>query len=159
MIKFKSSPSAAKALFLIGSIFLFGFSCHQTIKTDLPTTSLRLGDKEIVVEVANKPATRSAGLMFRKEMDIDNGMLFVFPDSAPRSFWMKNTMIPLSIAFIDEKGIVLNILEMPPETENSFFSRGSAKFALEMNSGWFDRNKIKPGDAIVGVLSSPKAQE
>ncbi len=159
MTKLKSPLPSVKTLFLIGSIFLFGFSCHQTIKTDLPTVQLRLGEKNIVVEVANKPSTRSAGLMFRKEMDPDNGMLFVFADNTQRAFWMKNTLIPLSIAFINEKGVILNILEMPPETENSFFSNGPAKYALEMNAGWFERNKMKPGDLAGGVLNSPRAEE
>jgi uncharacterized membrane protein (UPF0127 family) len=147
-----------RTLLLLGTILLFGFSCRHVIKSDLPTTSLKLGSHEIFVEVANKDATREAGLMFRHEMDWENGMLFVFDDSAQRYFWMKNTLIPLSIAFMDEKGAILNILEMPPQTEQTFPSNGPAKFALEMNAGWFTQNGLKAGDLVVGVLTAPKAE-
>ena len=96
--------------------------------------------------------------MFRQHMDSDNGMLFVFDDTAERYFWMKNTVIPLSIAFMDEKGIILNILEMPPETEQTFPSAGPAKYALEMNTGWFSQNGLKVGDLVDGALAAPKGQ-
>jgi uncharacterized membrane protein (UPF0127 family) len=142
-------------ILLFGTIILFGFSCRHVIKSGLPTTSLKLGSHEIFVEVANKETTRETGLMFRHEMDWDNGMLFVFDDSAQRYFWMKNTLIPLSIAFIDEKGIILNILEMPPQTEQTFPSNGPAKFALEMNAGWYTQNGLKPGDRVEGLLNAP----
>jgi uncharacterized membrane protein (UPF0127 family) len=145
------------SILFFGTIILFGFSCHHVLKSDLPTVSLKLGGHEIFVEVANQEATRETGLMFRHEMDWDNGMLFVFDDSAQRYFWMKNTLIPLSIAFIDEKGIILNILEMPPQTEQTFPSYGPAKFALEMNAGWFTKNKLKAGDLVDRVLMAPKA--
>lgn len=140
-------------------ILLSGFKCDQKLKTDLPVVPLKIGNQQILVEVANKPATREAGLMFRKEMDQDVGMLFVFSDYQQRAFWMKNTVIPLSIAFADEKGIILNILEMPPETEENFYSKGLAKFALEMNAAWFAKHGIKEGDLIEGALTAPKGDE
>ena len=148
-----------KSLLLSGALFLAGFSCHEGVRSDLPVVPLSLGGKEIQVEVANKISTRETGLMFRKEMASNSGMLFVFPDSAPRAFWMKNTPLPLSIAFMDERGVILNILEMPPETETSFFSNGKAKYALEMNSGWFDKNRLKPGDKVGGLVAAPGAVE
>jgi uncharacterized membrane protein (UPF0127 family) len=141
------------------ALFLSGFSCHSTLKSDLPVVPLKISGHEILVEVANRVATRDSGLMFRQEMGGDNGMLFVFPDTDQRYFWMKNTVIPLSIAYMDEKGAILNILEMPPETEKSFPSNGPARFALEMNKGWFAKQGIKPGDVVEGVLNAPKAQE
>lgn len=146
-------------LFVSTAFFLGGSSCHSKPKSDLPVVALKLGGHEIWVEVANKEATRSSGLMFRQEMDWNNGMLFVFPDSAQRYFWMKNTLIPLSIAFMDEKGVILNILEMPPQTEQTFPSNGPARFALEMNAGWFTKEGLKPGDVVGGVLNAPKAQD
>jgi uncharacterized membrane protein (UPF0127 family) len=97
--------------------------------------------------------------MYRRELAEDNGMLFIFPDSARRAFWMKNTLIPLSIAFIDEKGVIENILEMPPETEQNFLSKGPAKFVLEMNSGWFVKRGVKPGDLVPDVLKAPTPTE
>ena len=151
--------SILKPLLLCGAIFLAGFSCHEGIRSDLPVVQLNLGNKEIQVEVANKISTRDAGLMFRKEMGADTGMLFVFPDSAPRAFWMKNTLIPLSIAFMDERGVILNILEMSPQTENSNFSNGNAKYALEMNADWFEKNGLKPGDLVAGLAKAPEANE
>lgn len=148
-----------KIMALIFFIFLSGFRCDQNLKSDLPVVSLKIDNQQILVEVANKPATRSAGLMFRQKMDQDVGMLFVFPNSEQRAFWMKNTFIPLSIAFADEKGTILNILEMPPQTEESFFSKGPAKFALEMNATWFAKHGIRTGDSINGLLSAPKCVE
>lgn len=147
-----------KTILLLGITLLFGFSCRQTLKSHLPVTSLKLNGHEIFVEVANTEASREAGLMFREHMDSDNGMLFVFDDSEERYFWMKNTVIPLSIAFMDEKGIILNILEMPPETEQTFPSAGPAKYALEMNTGWFSQNHLKAGDLVEGALEAPKGQ-
>jgi uncharacterized protein len=156
MNRFKTSRTLLATILFFATITLFGFSCNHVIKSDLPTTSLKLGKHEIFVEVANQEATRETGLMFRHEMDWDNGMLFVFDDSAQRYFWMKNTLIPLSIAFIDDKGTILNILEMPPQTEQTFPSYGPAKFALEMNAGWFTKNGLKAGDVVEGVLTAPK---
>lgn len=147
------------SLFLASALLLQGFSCQSKPKSDLPVVPLKVDGHAIWVEVADKEATRSSGLMFRQEMDWDNGMLFVFPDSAQRYFWMKNTVIPLSIAFMDDKGRILNVLEMPPQTEKTFPSQGPARFALEMNSGWFFKAGVKAGDVVEGVLSAPQAQD
>ena len=142
-------------VFLLGS----GTACHQGLKSDLPVVQLKIKGHEILAEVANKPATRMSGLMFRRELGTDTGMLFVFPDVAPRAFWMKNTLIPLSVAFIDEKGVIENILEMPPETLEGFPSKGPAKFVLEMNAGWFGKNELKPGDVVEGAVQAPPAND
>lgn len=144
---------AIPALFLL----LSGFNCHKAVPpSGLPVVNLSINGKTISAEVANTEVTRETGLMFRREMGKDDGMLFVFPDTAPRAFWMKNTLIPLNIAFIDEKGIILNLWEMPPMTENPFESAGPAKYALEMNTGWFTSNGAKPGDQVQGVLDAPR---
>ncbi len=129
--------------------------CKQEIKSDLPVAKLTLRQKTIEVEVANKEATRMAGLMFRASMPRDHGMLFVFSDDTQRYFWMKNTQIPLSIAFMDDQGKIENILEMPPYTEDTFPSAGPAKYALEMNKGWFDQNGLKAGDVVEGLKEAP----
>jgi len=140
-------------------LLLLSLSCRPGLKSDLPITQLTVNQNKILVEVANTEPTRMAGLMFRKDLGSDVGMLFVFSDSQQRAFWMKNTLIPLSIAYMNEKGIVENVLEMPPQTEQSFMSAGPAQFALEMNAGWFTKHGIKPGDLIVGVSEAPKAKE
>jgi hypothetical protein len=141
------------------AVSLTGFSCKPSLKSDMPVVPLKVDGHEVWAEVANKEATRSSGLMFRRELDWDNGMLFVFKDSATRAFWMKNTMIPLSIAFMDEKGTILNISEMSPQDLTSIWSNGPARYALEMNAGWFTKEGIKPGDTAEGVLKAPKAQD
>lgn len=141
--------------FFVGLFLFSAFSCHKVVHSDLPQNLLKVDGKEITVEIANQTITRETGLMFRRDMPWDHGMLFVFPDVAPRYFWMKNTYIPLSIAFLDEKGAVLNVLEMPPLTESSFPSQGAAKYAIEMNKGWFDQNGVKAGDKVLGLEAVP----
>jgi hypothetical protein len=133
--------------------------CKQELKSDLPTAKLTLHQHVITVEVANKTATRMTGLMFRRSLPADQGMLFVFADDTVRAFWMKNTQIPLSIAYLDDQGKIVNILEMPPYSEDQFFSQGPAKYALEMNAGWFSRNGLKAGDLVEGVKNAPLATE
>jgi uncharacterized membrane protein (UPF0127 family) len=141
-----------KILFVLSALGLSGFTCNRTSEYGLPIAPLSIKGNTIYAEIADQPATRAAGLMFRKQLAKDGGMLFVFPDNAPRAFWMKNTYIPLGIAFLDEKGVILNILEMPPQTEKNFYSKGPAKFALEVNTGWFEKKGIRAGDKVEGVL-------
>lgn len=112
--------------------------------------SLVLGDKKIQVEVADSDEKRSYGLMFRETMPDNVGMLFIFDNEAPRSFWMKNTLIPLSIAYFDRDKILREIIDMEPAPlgtarPKSYPSRTNSMFALEMNRGWFERNEIRPG--------------
>ena len=89
--------------------------------------------------------------MFRESLSYNAGMLFMFPDSGPRSFWMKNTYIPLSIAYLNESGRILNIECMTPHNLSSVPSNGNAKYALEMNQGWFQDNNIIIGDKVLGI--------
>ena len=138
---------------------LFGFTCNKAPESGLPIAPLTINGHQVLAEIAAQPATRTAGLMFRQQLAQDGGMLFLFPDNTPRAFWMKNTFIPLGIAFLDEKGDILNILEMPPQTEKNFFSQGPAKFALEVNSGWFEKRGIKAGDVVSGVMNVPAPKD
>jgi hypothetical protein len=120
----------------------FAFSCG----TELPVLALRIGAAELRVEVASTPATRACGLSHRDQLDPERGMLFVFPEAAPRKFWMKDTRIPLSIAFLDVDRRVLNILAMTPmQTEQRYPSTGDAHYALEVNEGWFEARGIADG--------------
>jgi uncharacterized membrane protein (UPF0127 family) len=144
-------------IFLV--LALLGSSCKPELKSDLPIVQLSIDGNNILVEVANTESTRMAGLMFRNELGTDNGMLFVFSDDASRAFWMKNTLIPLSIAFMDEKGVIENTLEMPPQTEQTFMSAGPAKYALEMNAGWYTKHAIKQGDVVVGATTAPSSKD
>jgi uncharacterized membrane protein (UPF0127 family) len=105
----------------------------------------------IRAEVADNMAARTQGLMFRKAMGANDGMLFVFEESSKHCMWMKNTLIPLSVAFIDDAGIIVTILEMQPHDETSRCATQPARYALEMNQGWFARRGVKPGVKLRGL--------
>lgn len=127
-------------------------------RNGLPTISLKAGNQAIQAEVAATDASRQRGLMFREKLARNNGMLFVFPQVAYHAMWMRNTPLPLSVAFIDEQGKIVSIHEMQPFTEQSHQAAGPARFALEMNSGWFSANRVNPGDTIRGLDRAPKPQ-
>ena len=117
-----------------------------------PHAELVIGDDTLHVEIADTDDSRTQGLMFRHSMAQDSGMLFVFDGALLRSFWMKNTWIPLSIAYVDSSGIIIDILEMSPEnTTSSYMSSKPATYALEMNGGWFLSHGVRPGDSILGL--------
>lgn len=122
---------------------------------ELPVVELTAGFHRIEAEVAANQADRSQGLMHRRAMPQNRGMIFVFPVSAVHCFWMKNTPLPLAIAFLDEKGVIVHIDEMAPETETSHCPPRSARFALEMNTGWFKAKGLKPGAVIGGIERLP----
>lgn len=104
---------------------------------------------KLTVEVADTNIKRTLGLMYRKELAEDEGILFVFKKPANVSFWMKNTFIPLSIAFIDEKGVIVEITDLKPNDLTNKTSRKKVLFALEVNQGWFKKRGIKTGDKIM----------
>lgn len=109
------------------------------------------GGKIIRAEVAATDAQRERGLMYRKSLPENNGMLFVFDRPARSCMWMKNTAIPLSVAFIDHEGVIVNIEEMEPFTTDSHCSAGWIRYALEMNAGWFRKNGLKSGSRVEGL--------
>ena len=117
----------------------------------LPTIPLSINGHKIVAEVAATPERRSLGLMNRFSLQPDHGMLFVFDYPEPQAFWMKNTFIPLSIAFVGPDGKIINIDEMQPHDEGTHTSRGPALYAIEMRKGWFTERGIKSGDAVTGL--------
>lgn len=123
----------------------------------LPTIELTAGIHLIRAEVANTLESRTQGLMFRKYLGPNEGMLFVFPQAEPQCFWMKNTLIPLSIAFLDAKGSIVSTDEMQPMTETPHCAAGPAKFALEMTAGWFAAKGLKAGSALRGLDKAPPA--
>lgn len=117
----------------------------------LPVVKLQAGMHLIQAEVAADFASRAQGLMYRSAMPSNAGMLFIFDEASAQCMWMKNTLIPLSVAFIDERGTVINIEDMAPQTEDSHCARRPARYALEMNRGWFAARGIKPGSRIGGI--------
>jgi hypothetical protein len=121
----------------------------------LLTYRLKIKGHVLRVEVAADEPTRRTGLMFRRSLPENGGMLFVYERAGRWAMWMKNTYLPLSVAFIDLQGRILNIEDMQPLTEDAHQAAGSAKYALEMRQGWFEQRGIKPGDRVHGLDKIP----
>lgn len=115
----------------------------------LPKVRIQAGMHIIEAQVAQTPAQMEIGLMHRKSMPVNEGMLFVFPDRQARCFWMKNTLIPLTIAFLADDGTVLQTEDMQPGALTSHCSKEPVRYALEMNLGWFKQRGLKPGSQLV----------
>ena len=116
-----------------------------------PMAKLNAGMHLIQAEVVSDPGSRARGLMHRKTLGNNAGMLFIFDEASIHCMWMKNTLIPLSVAFIDDKGIIVNIEDMEPHSEASHCASRPVRYALEMNRGWFAARGIKPGTRLGGV--------
>ncbi|MDM4765737.1 DUF192 domain-containing protein [Pelomonas sp. SE-A7] len=127
-----------------------GLGVAQDHAQQLPSIQLGAGMHLIQAEVAQTDEQRAIGLMHRPSMPANNGMLFIFDQPQPQCFWMKNTLLPLSIAFIADDGTVVNIEEMKPQTLDSHCSLKPVRYALEMNTGWFAKKGIKPGSKLRG---------
>ena len=132
------------------AILLSNISFAQQNQT-FPVTSLSAGINVIKAEVAASPAQREQGLMFRTSMGPNEGMIFLFGEPETVCMWMKNTLIPLSVAFMDERGAIINIEEMKAQTLDSHCAKKAANYALEMSAGWFKQKNIKPGTVIDGL--------
>ena len=117
----------------------------------LPTRSLTIRGHTLVVEVAATGSTRETGLMNRFSLQPDHGMLFVFDAPQPLAFWMKNTYVPLSIAFVDTEGRIVNIEDMQPLDLATHWSTAPALYAIEMKQGWFREKGIVAGDLVQGL--------
>ena len=127
-------------------------------QTGLPTINLKVGSQHVRADVAHTEATRQVGLMFREKMGKQDGMLFVFPEIAYHAMWMRNTLIPLSVAYMNERGVIVSIHEMQALSEAVHQAAGPVRYALEMNAGWFGSNKVNVGDTIKGLEKAPKPQ-
>lgn len=134
-----------------------GVSLAQVNK-ELPIVELTIKAAKLKAEVAADANTRTVGLMNRFSLKPDHGMLFVFAQSEPLAFWMRNTFIPLSIAYIDSKGVIVNIVDMKPRDESTHPSAGPAMFALEMKQGWFKERGIVAGDTVSGLDKAGRAK-
>jgi uncharacterized membrane protein (UPF0127 family) len=124
----------------------------QSAGRQLPTRSLTAGVHLITAEVAADDQSRELGLMYRHDLEPNHGMLFVFDPAFKACMWMRNTLIPLSVAFIDADGRVVNIEEMQPQTDQVHCARHDVPFALEMAHGWFAERSLKPGQTVIGGL-------
>jgi uncharacterized membrane protein (UPF0127 family) len=119
------------------------------------TLKLSAGVYRIEAEYAETPESRDKGLMDRYSLPPNHGMLFIFPEAHRHCMWMRNTHIPLSVAFIDDEGIIINIDDMQPDTENYYCATKPVRYALEMNSGWFAEKRMRPGARISGIGQAP----
>jgi uncharacterized membrane protein (UPF0127 family) len=144
----RTHSRAVQALFIAAWC---GASPAQDAAQKLPSIRLNAGIHNIQAEVAQTPEQRTQGLMFRKVMGANEGMLFIFEQPSVQCFWMKNTLLPLSAAFIDDSGAVVNIADMKPESEQSHCSTKPVRFVLEMNQGWFAKRGVGPGATISGT--------
>ncbi len=139
-------------VFFSFSVFLCPpFSRAIARAEDWAKMTLSLKDAKLKVEIADSPLKRAAGLMYRDSLSEDEGMLFVFFSPEKLSFWMKDTKIPLSIAFIDADGVISEIADMQPNDLTPITSKAKVSYALETNQGWFKEHKIKAGDIIPGL--------
>lgn len=124
----------------------------------LPEIVLSVNGHKLTAEVAHIDATRTQGLMHRRILPENRGMLFVFENTAIHAMWMMNTHIPLSVAFLDERGAIINIENMKPHTQDTHPAAKPAKYALEVNLGWFGKRGIKPGAKVDGIERAPIAR-
>ena len=141
--------SAAASLALV--VVLLSVTPAQA-QSGMPRTELSAGMYRVEAEVAATQENRMIGLMQRRSMPANQGMLFVFTQSQRHCMWMKNTLLPLSVAFLDHEGRILNVEDMQPQTEDNHCAARPARFALEMNLGWFRQKGIRPGQKIDGVV-------
>jgi uncharacterized membrane protein (UPF0127 family) len=118
---------------------------------DLPRIKISAGMHLIDTQIASTEQQRATGLMFRKDMPQTEGMLFVFEQASLQCFWMKNTLLPLSAAFVADDGTIINLVEMKPQTTDSHCSTQPVRFVLEMNQGWFQKKGIKAGFKLGGA--------
>jgi uncharacterized protein len=133
------------------ALFVAFAALHCAADSTARTTHLKVGPHPLTVELAASEPEREKGLMFREKLGKDDGMLFVFDELAYHSMWMKNTLIPLSVAFLSDDGTILNVLDMEPQTLDSHSAAGPARYAIETNKGWFAAKKIKAGDKVTGL--------
>ncbi len=140
---------------LLAGLLLSGLAGAQSA---MPVMELTAGFHRIEAEVAANDQNRQVGLMNRKSMAQQRGMLFVFPQANTHCMWMRNTLLPLSVAFLDEDGAIINIEDMQPQTENNHCARRPARYALEMNLGWFAQRGLKPGARLGGIEKAPRPQ-
>ena len=141
----KYFPGVKIILAVIVVVFVFSVSCQRK---KLTTTTLSINSRPLTVEIARTKKQRVRGLMHREELDWNRGMLFIFEEEKVLSFWMKNTKIPLSIAYLDNEGKVTDIFNMEPYSLKPVTSRFECKYALEVNQGFFQESGLSVGDRI-----------
>jgi uncharacterized membrane protein (UPF0127 family) len=139
-----------RAGWVLGVALVFA-ACGAAALEKFQSTHIKVAGHALKVELAITEAQHTQGLMYREKLGADDGMLFVFDTPEYQSFWMKNTLVPLSVAFLAPDGTILNVEDMEPQTLDPHISAGPALYALEMNKGWFASHGVKPGDKATGL--------
>lgn len=143
-------------LLLSVSLALLTFTSRaQSPQIQLPRTTLSIGMFQIDTQVAQAPEERQIGLMFRTQMPQAEGMLFIFETPSKQCFWMKNTLLPLTAAFVADDGSIVNFADMKPQTTETHCSAKPVRYVLEMNQGWFVKKGIKAGTKLKGMMFQP----
>jgi hypothetical protein len=140
---------------IVALLFFISALSASAQQSAVRTLELFAGMHRIEAEVAATPDSRSFGLMQRESMPNQHGMLFVFPVAARHCMWMRNTRLPLSVAFLDGMGRIINIEDMQPQTEDNHCAAKPAHYALEMNLGWFKERSLEAGYALTGIDKAP----
>jgi hypothetical protein len=140
----------AHAFFVFLACFGLGTAAQEAPQLNLSRIKLAAGMHQIEAQVAHTHEQRATGLMHRRDMPAHEGMLFVFEQAAGQCFWMKNTLLPLSAAFVADDGTIVNLADMKPQTTDSHCSAKPVRYVLEMNQGWFAKRGIKAGFRLTG---------
>ena len=152
MISTTKGKHSLRTVLGVFSVVLVGWlSAGCAAEGGVPLHALEVGGHPVRAEIAGNQEQRERGLMYRTELAADQGMLFVYPVPGLHAMWMRNTRIPLAVAFIDESGHIINIEEMQPETLDAHGARGPARYSLEMNGGWFARHHVGEGALVTGL--------
>lgn len=153
MIRFRISY----LLSLLASLSIAG--CGYESPDHLPMTKMKLGSDTVTLEIANAPASRTKGLMERDSMPEDHGMIFIFPEDTPQSFWMKNTRFPLDIVFINSQSKIVSIHTMRPYVTTSTYSAAPAKYAIELHAGKAKELGLQAGQSVSLPSDLPQAKD
>lgn len=148
----KIDPRYLRALF-VTAFCLFAVAGRAA---ELPEVVVSVNGHQLTAEVARTDPDRARGLMYRRMLPENRGMLFIFTDVQLHSMWMMNTYIPLSVAFLDANGVIINIADMEPHTRTAHGATSPARYALETNLGWFKMRGIKPGAKVEGLAQAPQ---
>lgn len=152
-------PSVLSTVLALSALLGFGSLASAqdgSPQMNLRRTDLTAGMYRIDTQLAVTPQQREIGLMFRKEMPQQEGMLFVFEQAGVQCFWMRNTLLPLTAAFVADDGTIVNLADMKPQSDDSHCSAKPVRFVLEMNQGWFAKRGIKAGAKLGGAPFAPR---
>ena len=144
-------PSPLRSLVAAATLLVAVTAATAQPQLDLPRVPITAGMYRIDAQVAATPQQRQTGLMFRENLPQQEGMLFVFEEPAVQCFWMKNTLVPLTAAFVADDGRIVNLADMQPQTTDSHCSEAPVRYVLEMNQGWFAKKGLRKGAKLAGA--------